>query len=143
MEQGVATVSVHGHIINDQDNDQTLDNIMRNASLIRYDISKIQRTRGTQELINPASAAATDARLAKLEADLVTAERRELKRLAKHLTYKADVYTSEAPGGRIYSFDAKWHVAEVDGKPALFHGTRQLDREQLCDGHGQYICIPD
>ena len=75
-----------------------------------------------------------DAR-AQLESKLAVAKRRELKRLAQHLTYKADIY---GPEGRIYSGDAKF-IVSTDGK--LFHGAKELDVAKLTDGHGRAISL--
>jgi hypothetical protein len=70
--------------------------------------------------------------LAAFIANHEAAKLRELKRLAKVLTYKADIY---GPNGRIYGFEAKFAVR--DGK--LFHGTVELDPSTLTDGHGRTI----
>jgi hypothetical protein len=74
----------------------------------------------------------TQRRIGKLEIRLAEATRRELKRLARVLTYKADVY---GPQGRIYSHTAKWEVR--DG--VLWHGSQAYDPDTLCDGHGRTI----
>jgi hypothetical protein len=110
-----------------------------NAACINYDIHKID------ERLAAGMASARDmARLPKLKAKYPVALRRELKRLAQFLTYKADIYY---PGvGRIYSCDGKWSV--IDG-PALVFTHREtkavltVDRNQLTDGHGQLITIED
>ena len=106
------------------------------ASSLRYRIHKITRDLRTPEALALAMKS-TGTPLTKLYVKLNIAERRELKRLARVLTYKADVY---GPTGRIYSFEAPWTVG-VDGagKPALFHGTKQYDPNTLRDGHGQLI----
>ena len=55
-----------------------------------------------------------------------------LRRLAKLLTYKADIY---GPQGRIFSFEAQWRV---EGEQ-LFHGDKLVDPDTLRDGHGNLI----
>ncbi len=57
---------------------------------------------------------------------------RLLKKLARVLTFKADIY---GPNGRIYGFEHKFKVK--DGK--LFHGDKELDPSTLYDGHGRLI----
>lgn len=117
---------------------------MRSAALIRYDIATLEKSPVSYLApvsVQDAFEANKARRLARLEKDLVVATRRELKRLAKYLTYKADIY---GPTGRIYSCDAKWTVREdVLGKAYLFHGDKLIDPEQLCDGHGRTITLPD
>ena len=117
---------------------------MRPASLIRYDIAKLKEAPVpylAPVSVQDAFEANKARRLVQLERDLLIANRRELKRLAKYLTYKADIY---GPTGRIYSCDAKWTVREdVLGKAYLFHGDKIIDPEQLCDGHGRTITLPD
>jgi len=90
-----------------------------NAALLRYDIHNLTKTMETLPAsLWPKNAEAT---LARKKAELPIAARRELKRLAKVLTYKWDIY---GPNGRIYAADAKFTVSP-DGK--LFHGTTELD----------------
>lgn len=91
-----------------------------NAGLINYKLHKMREANAAPEEI------------AKVEARLEVAKRRELKRLANVLKYKADIY---GPEGRIYGFEAKFAVR--DGK--LFHGKKELDPAKLRDGHGRLI----
>jgi hypothetical protein len=91
-----------------------------NAGLLNYKLHKMRE------------AGAPAAEIAKVEARLAVAKRRELKRLARVLRFKADVY---GPEGRIYGFDAPFAVR--DGK--LFHGEKELDPAKLRDGHGRPI----
>jgi hypothetical protein len=56
----------------------------------------------------------------------------KLKKLAKLLTYKADIY---GPNGRIYACDAAFTVQ--NGK--LFHGQTEIDPTTLRDGNGNPI----
>ena len=72
-------------------------------------------------------------RIARLKRELATATRRENRRLAEVLTYKADVY---GPAGRIYSFEHKWTVAK-DGR-LLLDGS-EIDPLDLRDGNGRVI----
>lgn len=55
-----------------------------------------------------------------------------LKRLAKILTYKADVYV---PGRRLYSHDHKFRVVGN----SLLHGGSTIDPNQVFDGNGRNI----
>ena len=57
---------------------------------------------------------------------------KQLKALAKILTYKADIY---GPDGRIYGFEAPFRV--INGE--LFHGKTKLDPSTLTDGHARRI----
>ena len=107
------------------------------AALIRYDIAKLAEkidritlTDGTQALY-----VRLNTELERKERELVTATRRELKRLAKVLTLKADIY---GPNGRIYSHEAKWSVTP-DG--TLMHGNAIINPSSLRDGHGQQITV--
>lgn len=106
---------------------------MKSASLIRYDIHRWARAIEAQ--VTEAGRHTYRVKLAKSQAMLPVAERRELKRLAKYLTYKADIY---GPRGRIYGFKAKFHVT-TDGK--LFHGDVELDPSSLEDGNGRLITV--
>ena len=58
---------------------------------------------------------------------------RDLKRLARVLTSKADIYVYR--GRRIYGFEAAFAVIGDE----LFHGTTKLDPAALIDGHGRFI----
>jgi hypothetical protein len=71
--------------------------------------------------------------LKKKTEQLEKSEMRELRKLVKTLTYKADVY---GPHGRIYSWENKWTVTPA-GK--LKHGEKEYDAEELTDGHGRKI----
>lgn len=77
-------------------------------------------------------------RINKKEADLVVAERRYLKQLAKVLNCKADVY---GPNGRMFTWDdesdKRTPYTVRDGK--LFHGEVEIDHTKLTDGHGRGI----
>jgi hypothetical protein len=78
-------------------------------------------------------------------AQLFRAVNRELKALAKHLTYKADIY---GPNGRIFSCDGCWGVGTADdGSQCLTYTTHgnvltHYKPEQLRDGNGQTINTP-
>lgn len=108
---------------------------MKPASLIRYDIRNLEK-----KLLPGCMPAAlrpkVEATLAKKKAELQIAERREFKRLAKVLTFKADIY---GPNGRIYSHMARWAVSD-EGQ--LMHGTTIIDPATLTDGNGRVI-TPD
>lgn len=104
---------------------------MKSAALLRYDIRNLENNL-LLDYMPAALRPKLEATLAKKKAELQIAERRELKRLAKHLTYKADIY---GPLGRIYSFEAKFHVRD----DKLFHGEIELDPAKLYDGHGRPI----
>ena len=106
---------------------------MKSASLIRYDIARARRN-----IEAGIDRAGNSVKLAKAQIALPIAERRELKALAKVLTYKADIY---APGGRIFSCDGTW---AVDAAGLLFIDratghARPIDPATLCDGHGRTI----
>jgi hypothetical protein len=101
---------------------------MKPASLLRYELHKLRESLRVDNG-GDISLAFT---IERKQAQLVIAERRELKRLARYLTFKADIY---GPTGRIYSCDAKWTVR--DGK--LFHGNKVIDPNTLTDGHGRTI----
>jgi hypothetical protein len=107
---------------------------MKSASLIKYDIHTIKRAIESSDRCSDRDKLIPRlrAKLAKKEADLVIATRRELKRLAHTLTFKADIY---GPTGRIHSHELKWTVR--DNK--LFHGDKEIDPATLCDGHGRLI----
>lgn len=119
---------------------------MRSAGLIRFDIARLKNNIASQ--IAPAGVAPIwQAKLARLEADLVVAERRELKRLAKTLTFKADVY---GPQGRIYSHEGKWIVKnDQHGKSALCFVRNSsgesimFTRDTITNGHGEIITADD
>lgn len=91
-----------------------------NVGLVQYALGKAREAGAPAE------------KIAKLEANLVIAKRQYLKRLARVLQFKADIY---GPNGRIYACDAKFAVR--DGK--LFHGEIELDPDLLRDGHGRPI----
>lgn len=103
---------------------------MRSASLIRYDIFRLESRALPLDLRETV-------RLAKLREKLPAAARRELKQLAKTLTYKADVY--RAGFGRIYPDAGKWSVRPVGASFGLFLADTQIDPDSLCDGHGRTI----
>lgn len=108
---------------------------MKSAALIRYDIAKLAEKIGRITLTDGTQAlyVRLNTELERKERELVTATRRELKRLAKVLTFKADIY---GPNGRIYSHEAQWSVTP-DG--TLMHGTAVLDPATLRDGNGRAI----
>jgi hypothetical protein len=108
---------------------------MKSAALLRYEIARLEKD--TAGYLPVPLRAKIEASLAKKKAELPAAERRELKRLARLLTYKADIY---GPNGRIYGFEAEFTVS-AEGK--LFHGTVELDPAQLHDGHGRLITTPE
>ena len=64
------------------------------------------------------------------------ARRRSNRRLARYLTYKADVY---GPNGRIFSFEHKWS-SSVNG--ALLLDGVEIDPDTLRDGNGRVILEP-
>jgi len=102
------------------------------TEMIRYKIGHILRQ---QKVVGEKPA--DSIKLAKLQAQLEIAQRRELKRLAKVLTYKADVY---GPEGRIHSHEAKWTVRnDMGGKACLYHGDMAYLADELSDGHGRTI----
>ena len=107
------------------------------ASELRFRIRQLQRS------ISAFTASPADeAKLAKLKAALPVAELRDLKRLARHLNYKADIYY---PGGRLYARDGKF-VVDAAGLGFVNHETGHLtplELDKLTDGHGQVICIPE
>jgi hypothetical protein len=114
---------------------------MKSAALLRYDIRNIEANI-TAGFLGHLGNEIARAKVAKKQAELAVAVRRELKRLCKVLTYKADVY---GPNGRIYSHEGKWEV--TPGNQLVFvkvPGTSPTiytvyNPEQLTDGHGQII----
>ena len=108
---------------------------MRSSALIRYDLRELRFTlTGLQAVPGyDQQCASMERKIAKLQADLIKATRRELKCLAKTLTYKADVYHPDI--GRIFHTEAKWYV---DGDK-LYHGVIRIDPAKLTDGHGRPI----
>ena len=89
---------------------------MRDSACIRHDLLK-----------------ATGDEAARLRKLLAVIVRRENKRLARLLRYKADVY---GPSGRIYGFEHTWAVSSsgellLDGVP--------IDPDSLRDGNGRII----
>jgi hypothetical protein len=108
---------------------------MKSAAELRYEIHRLEKD--LSDYMPASLRSKMETNLAKKKADLLIAHRRELKRLARYLTYKADIY---GPTGRIYGFEAKFHVSP-DAK--LYHGTMELDPATLTDGHGRVIITPD
>lgn len=104
---------------------------MQSPALIRYRIHQLEKEIMLEDDVSEARR-----RIAKLEEQFEVALRRELKRLAGLLTYKADIY---GPNGRIYSHTAKWTVGWLNCKPSLFHGSLAIDHTKLFDGHGELI----
>lgn len=109
---------------------------MKSSALLSYDIRQLEKFL-LPGCCPTAQRSKFEAILAKKQQQLPIARRRELKRLARHLTYKADIY---GPSGRIYAAEAKFTVSD-DGR--LFHGQTELDPAQLYDGHGQTIILPE
>lgn len=103
---------------------------MRSAALINYDIVTLEKKRAES---GGYLSAWDTARLERCRRELPVAKRRELKRLARTLTLKADIYATGI--GRIFACDARFIVRGE----RLFHGTRELDPATLCDGHGRTI----
>jgi hypothetical protein len=99
---------------------------MKSAAELRYEIHSLEKD--LSDYMPASLRSKMETNLAKKKADLL---------IARYLTYKADIY---GPTGRIYGFEAKFHVSP-DAK--LYHGTMELDPATLTDGHGRVIITPD
>lgn len=106
---------------------------MKSHSLLQLEIAQLQQELQTLHHTFPEDQNKIDkltTKLARKATQYTVARRRFLKRIARTLQLKPDVY---GPQGRIYSFQAKWRASD---NGLLMHGDTPYDLTSLSDGNG-------